>query len=396
METNNTWTVTPLPHDKHTIGCKWIYKIKFKSDGSIERYKARLVAKGYTQQEGLDFVETFSPVAKLVTVKVLLALAASHSWHLAQLDVNNAFLNGDLFEEVYMDLPLGYLRQGESSSSQGKLVCKLHKSIYGLKQASRQWYSKFSQALLKFGFVQSKSDYSLFTKGHGSSFIALLVYVDDIILASPSSITIAELKQFLHTQFQLKDLGCLKYFLGLEIAKSKQGIMLSQRHYTLQLLEDTGYLACKPTAVPMDPKLRLAATEVDLLTDITHYRRLVGKLLYLTLSRPDITFAVHKLTQFLAQPRLPHLKAVHHLLRYLKNSPGQGLFFSSTSSLQLRAYSDACAPVRLNAFSDADWGSCPDSRRSTTGFCIFIGDSLVSWKAKKQTTVSRSSAEAEY
>ncbi|KAL5551858.1 hypothetical protein UlMin_002034 [Ulmus minor] len=252
-----------------------------------------------------------------------------------------------------MDLPLGYLRQGESSSSQGKLVCKLHKSIYGLKQASRQWYSKFSQALLKFGFVQSKSDYSLFTKGHGSSFIALLVYVDDIILASPSSITIAELKQFLHTQFQLKDLGCLKYFLGLEIAKSKQGIMLSQRHYTLQLLEDTGYLACKPTAVPMDPKLRLAATEGDLLTDITHYRRLVGKLLYLTLSRPDITFA-------------------------------------------LRAYSDACAPVRLNAFSDADWGSCPDSRRSTTGFCIFIGDSLVSWKAKKQTTVSRSSAEAEY
>ena len=144
----------------------------------------------------------------------------------------------------------------------------------------------------------------------------------------------------------------------------------------------------------MDPKLHLTATDGEILPDITHYRRLVGKLLYLTLSRPDITFAVHKLTQFLAQPRLPHLKAVHHLIRYLKSSPGQGLFFSSTSSSQLTAYSDACVPLRLKAFSDADWGSCPDSRRSTTGFCIFIGDSLVSWRAKKQNTVSRSSAEA--
>lgn len=172
--------------------------------------------------------------------------------------------------------------------------------------------------------------------------------------------------------------------------------MLSQHHYTLQLLEDTGYLACKPTNVPMDPKLRLTATEGELLPDITHYRRLVGKLLYLTLSHPDIMFAFHKLTQFLAQPRLPHLKAVHHLLHYLKKSPGQRLLFSSTSSLQLRAYSHVCAPVRLKAFSDADWGSRPDCRRSVIGFCIFIGDSLVSWKAKKHTTVSRSSAEDEY
>ncbi|XP_031249394.1 uncharacterized protein LOC116107227 [Pistacia vera] len=199
-----------------------------------------------------------------------------------------------------------------------------------------------------------------------------------------SSLQVRLFSLYKESWFKLKDLGGLKYFLGLEIAQSKQGIALSQRHYTLQLLEDSGYLACKPTVVPMDPKLRLTATEGELLSDITHYRRLVGKLLYLTLSRPDITFAVHKLTQFLAQPHLPHLKAMHHLLRYLKNSPGQGLLFSSHSSLQLKA------------FSDSDWGSCPNSRRSVTSFCIFIGDSLVSWKAKKQTTVSRSSTEAEY
>ncbi|XP_068645225.1 uncharacterized mitochondrial protein AtMg00810-like [Aristolochia californica] len=263
-----------------------------------------------------------------------------------------------------MDLPLGYLQQGESSSSHRRLVCKLHKSLYGLKQASRQWYSKFSHVLINFGCLQSKSDYSLFTKGHGSFFVALLVYVDDIILTGPSSSAIVELNQFLHTQFKLKDLGCLKHFLGLEIAQSKAGIVLSQHHYTLQLLEDSGYLACKPTSVPMDPKLHLTTTDGDLL--------------------PDITFAVHKLTQFVAQPCLPYLQAVHHLLRYPKTSPGQGLLFSSTPSLQVRAY------------SDVDWGSCLDSRRSTTCFCIFIGGSLVSWKAKKQTTVSCSSAEAEY
>lgn len=160
--------------------------------------------------------------------------------------------------------------------------------------------------------------------------------------------------------------------------------MLSQRHYTLQLLEDTGFLACKPTTVPMDPRAHLNATDGEVLTDISQYRRLIGRLLYLTLSRPDIAFAVHKLSQFIAQPRTPHLHAVHHLLRYLNNKPGQGIFFSSSSQLHLKA------------FSDADWGACHDSRKSTTGFCIFLGESLVSWKAKKQSTISRSSAEAEY
>ena len=207
MEANNTWSVVPLPDGKRPIGCKWVYKIKFKSDSSIERYQARLVAKGYTQQEGVDFMDTFSPVAKLVTVKMLLVLASSQSWHLVQLDVNNAFLNGDLFEEVYMSLPLGYARKGELVTSSSHMVCRLHKSIYGLKQASRQWYSKFSKAIITYGFSQSKSDYSLFTKGSGSSFVALLVYVVDIIITGPSLSHIDSLKQFLHRQFKLKDLG---------------------------------------------------------------------------------------------------------------------------------------------------------------------------------------------
>ena len=197
MESNKTWSVCYLPEDKHTIGCKWVYKVKFNPDGSIELYKARLVAKGYTQQEGLDYLETFSPVAKLVTVKVLLPLAAKKKWHLVQLDANDAFLDGDLFEEVYMELPLGYLRQGESIVNGRRLVCKLHKFIYGLKQASRQWYTKFSQAFLTFGFSQSKADYSIFTKGCGSSFAPLLVYVDDIVITGPNLTVIDQLKHLL-------------------------------------------------------------------------------------------------------------------------------------------------------------------------------------------------------
>lgn len=280
--------------------------------------------------------------------------------------MNNAFLNGDLFEEVYMDLPLGYKRKGEHPHHNHKYVCKLHKSIYGLKQASRQWYTKFSALLLQFGFTQSKSDYSLFTKGNGASFVALLVYVDDIIITGPSLPVLSSLKCLLNTHFKLKDLGNLKYFLGIEIARADAGIVLSQRNYTLQLLDDTGFLACKPTPLPMDSNHHLTATDGDPLPDPYQYRRLVGRLLYLTISRPDITYAVHKLSQFVAQPRTSHLNAAHHLLRYLKNKPGQGLLFSSSSSLQLKA------------FSDADWAACPDSRKSTTGFCIFLGDALVS------------------
>lgn len=181
MESNHTWSVTSLPIGKNSIGCRWVFKIKYNFDGSIERHKARLVAKGYTQQEGLDYFDTFSPVAKIVTVKVLLALVASRGWHLFQLDVNNAFLNGGLFEEVYMDLPPGY--EVHTAGKKGeKLVCKLHKSIYGFKQASRQWNSKFTQALIQYGFTQSKADYSLLTKGFGDKFVALLVYVDDIVI----------------------------------------------------------------------------------------------------------------------------------------------------------------------------------------------------------------------
>lgn len=264
------------------------------------------------------------------------------------------------------------------------MVCKLHKSLYGLRQASRQWFLKFSTELKSLGFQQATSDYSLFSRGKGTSLVILLVYVDDIIVAGPNLEMINQVRTLLQQSFKLKVIGDLKYFLGLEIARASSGIFLSQRKYTLQLLSDTGFMGAKPQSLPLDLNIKLTDTEGTLLPDSSMYRRLIGRLLYLTISRPDITFAVNKLSQFMAQPRTCHLDAVHHLLQYLKGAPGQGIFFSAKSNLQ------------LSAFTDADWGSCLVTRRSTTGLCIFMGDALICWKSKKQPTVSRSSAEAEY
>jgi hypothetical protein len=277
-----------------------------------------------------------------------------------------------------MKLPPGFI-----SKEKGQ-VCKLNKSLYGLKQASRQWFSKFSNTLLLHGFVQSKSDYSLFTKSNGSSFIALLVYVDDIVLASNDKQAIDDLIVFLNNQFKLKDLGPLKFFLGLEIARTSKGISLCQRKFALEVLNDAGQLAARPTKFPMEPNAKFSSTDGTLLEDPTSYRRLIGRLLYLTITRPDLTYSVHTLSQFMQAPRQPHLDAAHRILRYIKSAPGQGLFFPASSKCHLKA------------FCDSDWAGCPDTRRSVTGYCVFLGDSLISWKSKKQHTVSRSSAEAEY
>lgn len=378
LEHNKTWSLCTLPSNKKPIGCKWVYKIKYRSDGSIERYKARLVAKGYNQKEGLDYHETFSPVAKLVTVRCLIAIASVRKWKLHQFDVQNAFLHGDLEEEVYMTLPPGFHSKGE------RQVCRLHKSLYGLKQASRQWFATLSMALREAGFSQSKADYSLFTRRHHQEFTVVLVYVDDIIITGSSASYISTLQSFLSQRFHLKDLGPLKFFLGIEVARSEKGICLSQRKYTLEILEEVGLLGAKPCSFPMEQKLKLSTSSGDLLSDPSRYRRLIGRLIYLTITRPDIVYSVHVLSQFMSAPRKPHLDAATLVLRYLKSSPGQGVLLPSNSPLQLQVY------------CDSDWASCPDTRRSITGYCSFLGQSPISWRTKKQNTVSRSSAEAEY
>uniref|UniRef100_A0A803P4N1 CCHC-type domain-containing protein n=1 Tax=Cannabis sativa TaxID=3483 RepID=A0A803P4N1_CANSA len=306
LEKNNTWIVTKLPPGQKAIGCKWVYKVKYNESGAVERFKARLVAKGYTQRHGIDYSDTYAPVAKFNTLKTFLALSAMHNWNVHQLDINNAFLHGDLHEEVYMKIPPGY-------KAPPNTVCKLNKSIYGLKQASRQWFSKLSHTLISDGFTQSLSDNSLFIKRTNTFFLSILIYVDDIIVASNNDFAISHFKTYLHGKFKLKDLGTIRFFLGLEIGRTKRGISVSQTPFTVQLLKDTGYIGAKPVSTPMETNLKLSSDKGILLPDPTFFRSLIGKLIYLTITRPDISYAINHLSQFLTTPRVPHLHAAHRI-----------------------------------------------------------------------------------
>ncbi|XP_015165801.1 uncharacterized protein [Solanum tuberosum] len=256
LESNNTWVITDLPQGKRAIGCRWIYKVKYKSTGEVERFKARLVAKGYSQQEGIDYKETFSPVVKMVTVRTIVALAASRQWHIHQMDVFNAFLHGELDDEIYMQLPQGFVSQREK-------VCRLTKSLYGLKQAPRQWNHKLIEALLKLKFQQSQHDHSLFINKAEEGIIIILVYVDDMLITGSSLKLIEDTKRALQQAFKMKDLGELKYFLGIEFTRSTVGILMHQRKYALELISEVGMTAAKPAGTPIDINVKLTSKLYD-------------------------------------------------------------------------------------------------------------------------------------
>uniref|UniRef100_A0A2N9G3F2 Reverse transcriptase Ty1/copia-type domain-containing protein n=1 Tax=Fagus sylvatica TaxID=28930 RepID=A0A2N9G3F2_FAGSY len=380
LQKNSTWKLVELPKDKKTVGCKWVFTVKHKADGSIERFKARLVAKGYTQTYGIDYQETFAPVAKINTIRVLLSLAANLEWPLQQFDVKNAFLHGDLEEEVYMDFPPGF-----STSSESGKVCRLRKSLYGLKQSPRAWFGRFTHSMRKYGYHQSQSDHTLFLKHSNEGKVtALIVYVDDIVVTGNDIMEMGKLKTYLAKEFEIKDLGTLRYFLGIEVARSKEGIFVSQRKYVLDLLVETGMLACKPIDTPIEQNHRLGEDVDDTPVDRERYQKLVGKLIYLSHTRPDIAFAVSVVSQFMHAPCEKHMEAVYRILRYLKSAPGKGLMLYKNGHLEVEGY------------TDADWAGSITDRRSTSGYCTFVGGNLVTWRSKKQSVVARSSAEAEF
>lgn len=379
---NHTWSLVKLPSNRQAIGCKWVFRVKENPDGTINKYKARLVAKGFHQRQGFDFLETFSPVVKPVTVRVILTIAITHKWSIQQLDVNNAFLNGVLDEEVYMEQPQGF------ESADPTLVCKLHKALYGLKQAPRQWFERLQATLLSLGFKSSKCDPSLFTYRSHSDTINLLVYVDDIIITGNNSTLLQTIITRLNTAFSLKHLGSLDYFLGIEVhALSNGSLLLTQSKYLRDLLTRTNMLESSHVSTPMQSTCKLSKIGSSSLNDPFMYRSVVGALQYATITRPEISYSVNKACQFMACPLEAHWVAVKQILRYLKGTLNHGLLLSPALPHQ--------APS-LRAFCDADWASDPDDRRSTSGAAIYFGPNLVSWWSKKQTVVARSSTEAEY
>ncbi|XP_071695376.1 uncharacterized protein [Rutidosis leptorrhynchoides] len=319
LNRNNTWILTELPKDRKPVGSKWVYRIKYKSTGEIDRYKARVAT---------------------VTARLFLSIACKNNWSLYQIDINNAFLYGDLTEDVYMTLPEGYF---------------------------------------------DKND----TRTDGINCVYLLVYVDDIIITESSEAIVEECKVFLKSKFKIKDLGKLKYFLGLELVKNDDFFVLCQRKYCLEVLAEFGVLASKPAVTPLESCVVFSNKDDFsgsdfLLENISEYQKLVGKLIYITLTRPYIAYSVHCLSQYMHAPLNSHMKAALRVLRYLKGSPGKGI--------TIKKFSD----LTFSGFVDSDYAKSNILRKSVTGFCIYFGGNLVSWKSKKQSTVSRSSTEAEY
>ena len=279
-----------------------------------------------------------------------------------------------------MEQPPGFVARGEYG-----LVCKLRRSLYGLKQSPQAWFSRFSSVVQEFDMIRSAADHSVFY--HHSSTgkcIYLIVYVDDIVITSTGQDGIQKLKQHLFSHFQTKDLGKLKYFLGIEVAQSNSGVVISQRKYTLDILTNTGMLNCKPIDTPMDPNVKLVPSQGQLLRDLGRYRRLVGKLNYLTITRPNISFLVSVVSQLPQSPCDSHWDAIVRIVRYIKGTPGQGVLYENKGHTQVVGY------------NDANWAGSPTDRCSTSGYCMFIGGNLISWNSKKQDVVARSSAEAEY
>lgn len=376
---NNTWDLVPRPPDANVVSGKWVFRHKLNPDGSLARYKARWVLRGFSQQPGIDFEETFSPVVKPATIRLVLSLALSKDWPIHQLDVKNAFLHGTLTETVFCQQPSGFV-----DADKPHHVCRLNKSLYGLKQAPRAWFSRFTTFITSLGFTSSKSDPSLFIYHKGSATAYLLLYVDDIILTASTTVFLNRIIHSLRQEFSMTDLGDLHYFLGVTARRTQGGLFLSQEQYAHDIINRANMTSCNPCSTPIDTRSKLPASVGPPVSNPTLYRSLAGALQYLTFTRPDISYAVQQVCLHMHDPREPHFNLIKRILRYVQGTADFGLHLTRSSCDSLVAY------------SDADWAGCPDTRKSTSGYCVFLGDNLLSWSSKRQPTVSRSSAEAEY
>ena len=379
FERNKVWHLVPRPSHQSVIGTKWVFRNKLDESGLVVRNKARLVAQGYNQEEGIDYDETFAPVARLEAIRILLAFACHKNFTLYQMDVKSAFLNGYIMEEVYVEQPPGF-----ENCDLPNHVYKLTKALYGLKQAPRAWYDRLSSFLLENGFVMGKVDTTLFIKHKHHDILVVQIYVDDIIFGATNSSLCEEFSKCMSSEFEMSMMGELKFFLGLQIDQRKEGVLINQAKYIKELLKKFGMESSKNHSTPMSSTLKLDKNEEGKPVDIKRYRGMIGSLLYLTASRPDIMFSVCMCARFQSSPRETHLCAVKRIFRYLSGSINLGLWYPKGIAFNLISY------------TDADFGGCRLDRKSTSGTCHILGNCLVSWFSKKQNSVALSTTEAEY
>ena len=380
---NETFTLTPLPRGKQAVGGRWVYAVKESPDGA-ETCKARYVAKGYSQVEGIDYKETFSPTANMTSVRALMQVAVQEDLTLHQMDVKTAYLHAPIDCEVYMEQPEGF----EIKSKTGEhLVCKLNKSLYGLKQSGRNWNMLLHDHLTENGFVQNDADHCVYSRKSEKEKVILLVWVDDLIIAASNNTLLSDVKEMLKSRFKMKDMGPLKHFLGIDFRQSEGEIKMTQKRHVEKILAKFGMSECKPRSTPCEQKLNFDS-EGEVI-DSTGYREIVGSLIYImTCTRPDLSWVVSKLSQYLAEPKQQHWATAKHILRYLKGTMDQELHYQKCEESLLQ----------LEGYSDADWAADKDDRRSTSGYCFSLTENgpVISWKSRKQPTVALSTCEAEY
>jgi hypothetical protein len=390
----NTWTLCELPPGRNAIGNRWVYKTKLNEDGSIERYKARLVVQGFSQQQGIDYTETFAPVVKYKSLRIILAISTIMDYELKQMDVETAFLNAQINEDVYMKQPQGFGSGGVNAN----LVCKLNKALYGTKQAPHEWNNTLNQFIVnELQFKRCIKDSCVYIKSTSNNHLIILsIFVDDILIAyhKQDELEWFDVKQQFMNKFQMKDLDNVKFILGMHIKRDRVGKQLSISHelYIKNLLKKFNMQNAKSISTPSELTKLTESTNNQLLPDYP-YPSLVGSLMYTSTSvRPDITYATHSVSRFMSKYSKEHINAAKRILRYLIDKTAYGLIYKSNiNDSSTTSINDL--QLNIEAYSDADLATAPN--KSTSGYVIMINDCVVSWAAKKQTIIATSTAYAE-
>ena len=385
LMTNEVWSLVSRPTKRQPSTGEWHFAVKVNEDGKVTKYKALFVARVFTQTPGLDYHETYSPTVRLSTLRTVLACGVRHGIKFRQMDIKSAYLNAPIDEEIFLEQSEGF-KQGDSD-----MVCKLKRSLYGLKQSGRNWYECLAHQLEQLGFHSSQHDKCLWTQKRGNHLCWALVWVDDIVYGSTDEDFGRWFAAEVGKPFTIGDFGPLAWFLGIAFKAEQDGLTLSHKLYISNLLTKFGMHNCKIASTPLSEKCALSkddqpkggSGDVSKIAECD-YRGLVGSISYLAMTtRPDLAFAAHLLSRFLNNHNLVHWQAAKHVLRYLKGTEDVGI-----------TYWRDCE-AHLTGYPDADYASCKDDSKSVTGYCFNYGSGAIPWSVKKQTCVATSTTEAE-